>query len=63
MTGQTFDPGPPVDYAWAGEVLQRWVGARTTGDVSALMELLAPFGVVELMRTGRIAMSRGKRAT
>jgi acetolactate synthase I/III small subunit len=36
-------------------------GARDK--VSALMELLAPFGVVELMRTGRIAMSRGKKAT
>ena len=32
----------------------------TREKVSALMELLAPFGVVELMRTGRIAMSRGK---
>jgi acetolactate synthase I/III small subunit len=36
-------------------------GARDK--VSALMELLAPFGVIELMRTGRIAMSRGKKAT
>ena len=36
-------------------------GAREK--VSALVELLTPFGVVELMRTGRIAMSRGKRAT
>ncbi len=35
----------------------------TREKVSALMELLAPFGVVELMRTGRIAMSRGKRTT
>jgi acetolactate synthase-1/3 small subunit len=35
----------------------------TREKVSALMELLAPFGVVEMMRTGRIAMSRGKRAT
>jgi acetolactate synthase-1/3 small subunit len=35
----------------------------TREKVSALMELLAPYGVVELMRTGRIAMSRGKRAT
>jgi acetolactate synthase I/III small subunit len=35
----------------------------TREKVSALMELLAPFGVVELMRTGRIAMSRGKKAT
>jgi acetolactate synthase-1/3 small subunit len=31
--------------------------------VGAFMELMAPFGVVELMRTGRMAMSRGKRAT
>jgi acetolactate synthase-1/3 small subunit len=36
-------------------------GAREK--VSALMELLAPYGVVELMRTGRVAMSRGKRPT
>jgi len=35
----------------------------TREKVGALMELLAPYGVVELMRTGRIAMSRGKRAT
>jgi acetolactate synthase-1/3 small subunit len=35
----------------------------TREKVGALMELLAPFGVVELMRTGRIAMSRGKRTT
>ena len=35
----------------------------TRDKVSALMELLTPYGVVELMRTGRIAMSRGKRAT
>lgn len=36
-------------------------GAREK--VSAFMELMAPFGVVELMRTGRMAMSRGKRTT
>jgi acetolactate synthase-1/3 small subunit len=35
----------------------------TRDKVSALMELLDPYGVVELMRTGRIAMGRGKRAT
>ncbi len=35
----------------------------TREKVGAFVELLAPFGVVELMRTGRIAMSRGKKAT
>jgi acetolactate synthase-1/3 small subunit len=35
----------------------------TRDKVSAFMDLLAPFGVVELMRTGRVAMSRGPRAT
>jgi acetolactate synthase-1/3 small subunit len=35
----------------------------TREKVSAFIELLEPFGVVELMRTGRIAMSRGSRAT
>jgi acetolactate synthase I/III small subunit len=39
---------------------------ETTGTrekVSAFMDLLEHFGVVELMRTGRLAMGRGKRAT
>ncbi len=35
----------------------------TREKVSAFMDLLGPFGVVELMRTGRIAMSRGRRPT
>jgi acetolactate synthase-1/3 small subunit len=35
----------------------------TRDKVSAFTDLLQPFGVVELMRTGRLAMSRGKRAT
>jgi acetolactate synthase-1/3 small subunit len=35
----------------------------TRDKVSAFMDLLSPFGVVELMRTGRLAMGRGKRPT
>jgi acetolactate synthase-1/3 small subunit len=35
----------------------------TRDKVSAFTDLLQPFGVVELMRTGRVAMSRGARAT
>jgi len=35
----------------------------TREKVSAFMDLVTPFGVVELMRTGRLAMGRGKRPT
>ncbi len=35
----------------------------TRDKVSAFVELLAPFGVVELMRTGHVAIGRGKRPT
>ena len=35
----------------------------TREKVSAFTDLLKPFGVVELMRTGRLAMSRGKKTT
>jgi acetolactate synthase-1/3 small subunit len=48
------DVGPEV-------LLIEMTGTREK--VSAFMNMLAPFGVVELMRTGRIAMSRGKKAT
>jgi acetolactate synthase-1/3 small subunit len=35
----------------------------TREKVSAFTDLLKPFGIVELMRTGRLAMSRGSRVT
>lgn len=35
----------------------------TREKVSAIMKLLRPFGVVELVRTGRVAMSRGTELT
>jgi hypothetical protein len=41
MTGQAFDPGPPVDYAWAGDFLDRWVDARVQHNISGFVELLA----------------------
>ena len=41
MTGQAFDPGPPVDYAWAGDFLERFVRARADGAVSAIVALFA----------------------
>jgi acetolactate synthase-1/3 small subunit len=35
----------------------------TREKVGAFIDLLAPFGIIELMRTGRLAMSRGRKAT
>ena len=35
----------------------------TREKVSGFTDVLKPFGVVELMRTGRLAMSRGPRST
>ncbi len=35
----------------------------TREKVGAFIDVLAPFGIVELMRTGRLAMSRGRKAT
>src|ERR1700716_552197 len=38
---------------------------ETTGTedkIDSLLEVLRPFGVMEMLRTGRIAMARGKRA-
>ena len=42
-------------------LLIEMTGAREK--VGALIDLLMPFGIVELMRTGRLAMSRGRKAT
>jgi acetolactate synthase-1/3 small subunit len=42
-------------------LLIEMTGARDK--VGAFIDLVAPFGIVELMRTGRLAMSRGRKAT
>jgi acetolactate synthase I/III small subunit len=42
-------------------LLIEMTGAREK--VGAFIDLLRPFGIVELMRTGRVAMSRGRKAT
>ena len=42
-------------------VLIEMTGTREK--VTSFTDLLKPFGVVELMRTGRLAMSRGSRVT
>jgi ketosteroid isomerase-like protein len=41
MTGQAFDPGDAVDYAWAGDLLEAWVHARESGDISAFVDRFA----------------------
>ena len=38
MTG-AFDPGPPVDYAWAGDFLERYVKARAQFNISPFVDL------------------------
>ena len=53
--------GARIDDVGSEVLLIEMTGTREK--VSAFTELLQPFGVVELMRTGRLAMSRGKRAT
>jgi acetolactate synthase-1/3 small subunit len=53
--------GARIDDVGSDVLLIEMTGTREK--VSAFTELLQPFGVVELMRTGRLAMSRGKRAT
>ena len=47
MTGQAFDPGPPVDYAWAGDFLDRFVEARTAFNISPFAELFVEDGVLQ----------------
>jgi acetolactate synthase-1/3 small subunit len=42
-------------------LLIEMTGARDK--VGAFIDLLSPFGIVELMRTGRLAMSRGRKVT
>lgn len=41
MTGRAFDPGHPVDYAWAGDFLEDWVGARIQGEISPFVDRFA----------------------
>jgi hypothetical protein len=47
MTGQAFDPGPPVDYAWAGDFLERYVSARKDFNVSPFADLFAEDAVLQ----------------
>ena len=47
MTGQAFDPGPPVDYAWAATFLDEYVEARTHLNISSLVELFAEDGILQ----------------
>ena len=52
----------PASSTWRSDVLViEMTGTREK--VSAFTDLLQPFGIVELMRTGRIAMGRGTGPT
>lgn len=47
MTAGVLDPGPPVEYAWAGEFLERYVLARTRFEVDAFMDLFSRDAVLQ----------------
>ena len=47
MTGQAFDPGEPVGYAWAGDFLERYVDARVHFRGDAFVDLFAEDGVLQ----------------
>jgi acetolactate synthase I/III small subunit len=53
--------GARVVDVTADVLLVEMTGSREK--VGALINLLAPFGIVEQMRTGRLAMGRGRKAT
>jgi hypothetical protein len=46
VTG-AFDPGSPVDYAWAGEFLERYVKARSEFNISPFVELFTDDAVLQ----------------
>ena len=47
MTGRAFEGGSPVEYAWAGQFLERYVRAKTQLDISSFVEWLHPDALVQ----------------
>jgi hypothetical protein len=41
MTGQAFDAGPDVAYAWAGDFLEAYAHALTESNISPFVDLFA----------------------
>jgi acetolactate synthase-1/3 small subunit len=52
--------GKIVDIATDSLIMEITGGA---GKIEAFIELLAPFGILELIRTGTVALPRGKKST
>ena len=48
MTGQAFDPGSPVSYAWAGDFLERYAKARSELDISPFVDRFDEDGVLQV---------------
>jgi hypothetical protein len=48
VTGRAFDPGPPVEYAWAGDFLELFVKARAELNVSPFVDLLTEDAALQL---------------
>ncbi len=47
MTRWIPDPGPPVDYAWAGDLLERYALARSRFEVDAFMDLFGRDAILQ----------------
>jgi hypothetical protein len=47
VTGRAFDPRPSVDYAWAGDFLDRYVEARAEFNISPFVELFTADAAIQ----------------
>ena len=47
MTGRAFDPGGPVEYAWAGDFLEGYAKARAEHNISPFADLFEENAILQ----------------